>query len=88
MDIPCTQCGEPWDNHSFHDLAAELETTYTVIMRRFRSEGCAVFATWGVAPCEPDRHSLIRSELADILGDDIDGYAAEMEDYAYLLGGE
>lgn len=78
MDLVCTTCGEPWDlDYVLHD---EPEG--------FTRQGVAIVA----CPCckerghgkdlDPkarERLSAAR-ELGQLFGDDVDGYAAEIED--------
>lgn len=81
MDIICPKCGEPWEIDTLHDYADEVGSTYREISRQFRTKGCGeAFPTWGIA-CHADERSEIRTALADILGDDIDGYASLCEDF-------
>ena len=90
MDIYCTRCGEPWDLDTFHDVADEQGTTWEAAVAAFRSDGCG--ATGWCAPCEPRRtaRGSATDALFDILGDDVDGVAAMLEDFADLggFGGE
>ena len=83
MDIKCHRCGEPWELDTFHDVAAEQGITFDAAMRRFRREGCA--GTGWIEPCgrtyDPAK-SMALVELGDMLGDDVDGFAAMIEDFA------
>jgi hypothetical protein len=78
MDLVCTQCGEPWDlDYVLHD---EPEG--------FTRQGAAIVS----CPCckerghgkELDAEARERlsaaRERGELLGDDVDGYAAELED--------
>lgn len=82
MDLYCKRCGEPWDYYGvMHGDLTDEER------ERFRQgEGCP--ACFG----KPVEKKPFRAELAtvmeDILGDDLDGVASEMEDAEYLLGEE
>jgi len=87
MDIYCPICGEPYDMDEFHDVEG---MTFTQATRNFDATGCAVLAD-GIRPsyCKADRgpqgvFGLSAAEasgaLFDLLGDDIDGIAAMMED--------
>ena len=84
MDIYCHRCGEPWEIDTFHDIADERGETYAVVMSAFQREGCG--ATGWVAACERATGDGARmrgdlsAALADMLGDDVDGIAAMMED--------
>jgi hypothetical protein len=78
MDIVCTNCGEPWDiYHVLHDAEpGDFIRTNGVIKK---------------CPCCPkdgepklDEKTKMKLEaaavLGEILGDDIDGLACELED--------
>lgn len=81
MDVTCPKCGEPWENDTLHDYAEEVGSTYREIARQFRTKGCGVaFSNWGVT-CHADDRSAMRTALADLLGDDMDGYASLCEDF-------
>lgn len=93
MDVYCPKCSEPWDLDTLHEeveerngaLADSLRRPYDVeiaeVRADFRRRGCEAFGS---------RHSdhvasPIVSEVLDLLGDDLDGAAALLED-AELLG--
>lgn len=81
MDIYCTRCGEPWELDTFHDVADEQGTTWAAAVADFRSRGCV--ATGWTGECE--RVETLRgaatAALVDLLGDDVDGVAALLEDF-------
>lgn len=93
MDIYCPKCQEPWDIDTLHDaveernggLAAELRRPYDVefteVRQDFNRRGCEALGSRhgdGVA-------SPVVGEILDLLGDDIDGAAALLDDFeAYL----
>jgi hypothetical protein len=84
MDIQCPKCGEPWEIDTLHDYAAENDTTFTKLYRVFRTRGCGeAFAEWRIT-CIPDKDAEARTMLAEVLGDDVDGYAATLEDFGLL----
>ncbi len=80
MDIICTRCGEPWDvDYVRHEEPDEFERRGGVIT---------------VCPCcrnkpvklskeTKERLAAVR-EIAGLLGDDIDGLAATLEDFDLL----
>ncbi len=81
MDLYCQRCGEPWD---IYYVANEM--TPEEKGRFDRGEGC---------PCcfgKPVDKKPFRAELAgalsSVLGDDVDGLAAEMEDAEAMMGKE
>lgn len=86
MDLICPKCSEPFDNEVFHEVAEELGLTYDFVTSQFRSRGCGVaFAgseydnkSW----CDSHRHqgSPLVGAVYDLLGDDMDGAAAMLED--------
>lgn len=90
MDLICPKCLEPWDFDTIHEVAKELNSTFENTASRFRTLGCGPTfkdTSFGGSPCEEptsekgkDR-SAVASALADLLGDDMDGYAAMMEDF-------
>jgi hypothetical protein len=50
----------------------------------FRTRGCGeAFAEWRIT-CIPDKDAEARTMLAEVLGDDVDGYAATLEDFGLL----
>lgn len=78
-DIRCTVCGEAWDMDTLHDEADESRRTLAAVRNDFRKRGCAAINS---------PHATIRNTAAaeasailfDMLGDDIDGIAAMLED--------
>lgn len=81
MDIRCTQCGEPWAVDSLHDLVAEgAAVDFSDARRVFALEGCSAFGTSHAATTASPAIAM----LTDLLGDDVDGLAAELEDAAAL----
>lgn len=77
MDIRCPFCREPWDLDSLHDNALGL--SFEEAYRRFRTEGCG--SVLDNPACTSGRADPALAELADLLGDDADGYAALVEDF-------
>jgi hypothetical protein len=65
-----------------HDVAAEQNRTYTEVMRDFQQRGCeALGESHGEGESNPYADALY-----DLLGDDLDGAAAMMEDFPNLFG--
>jgi hypothetical protein len=91
VDLYCRICGEPWAIDSLHDAAEDLQKSFKDVSREFRSKGCealglpacagppseATDSTYGLRPQEA------ASALYDLLGDDVDGAAAMLEDMGY-----
>lgn len=95
MELTCPRCGDTYDNDEIHEEVSERAligetTTYAEVAAEFRTEGCgiALRELYGsTGPCERVRsmRTEAASALAELLGDDMDGYAAMMED-ADMLG--
>lgn len=88
MDLYCPKCGEPWDNEEFHYRAEETGTSYSFTAGQFREHGClALGGRCSPRELEPVALGLTRAEAAsalyDVLGDDMDGAAAMLEDFGF-----
>ena len=83
MDIYCKRCGEPWDALGAQDAEDMTREQY---QRMMAGEGCP--CCFGKEVKERPFRAELASALHDMLGDDIDGLAAEMEDAEYLMGAE
>jgi len=74
MDIYCPVCGEPWDvYYIFHDMEEPWKTKFR------QKQGCP--SCEGVKPEHQPECAFITGELLDIMGDDLDGLAATLEDF-------
>lgn len=87
MDIHCTICGEPWDIDSLHDAVADgMAEDWNGARRIFFSSGCG--SLFNGRPCSAEggdrRRAEISATLADVLGEDVDGIAAMMDDLEFL----
>ena len=77
MDIPCITCGEPWDmDYVLHDAPHEFQRTHG---RIDRCPACPATGRPVLSREERERLDLIAA-LADVSGDDLDGFVAELED--------
>jgi hypothetical protein len=99
MDIYCPKCGEPWDIDSLHEEASQRagswadSQTYSGIFETVRKDfyrrGCpavggrcstpdtATDSTFGLTKAQAF------SGLSEMLGDDIDGVAAMLDDMSW-----
>lgn len=82
MDLYCQRCGEPWDQYGVYNGDMDEEEK-----KRFL-KGTDCPACHGKEVKERPFRATLAAAMTDILGDDTDGIAAEMEDAEYLLGGE
>jgi hypothetical protein len=94
MDIRCPKCGEPWDMDTLHDevearngaLAAifrrPYEVEYNEVSADFRARGCPALTSYA-ATCSQATASPGIGILYDLLGDDLDGAAAMLDDLEY-----
>ena len=83
MDIYCKRCGEPWDFIGAADTADMSRQEYD---RMMAGDGCP--ACFGKPVEKQPFRARLMSELHAVLGDDIDGLAAEMEDAESLMGSD
>lgn len=81
MDIYCKRCGEPYDIFSLTDDMTPEEAG-----RFKRGEGCP--CCYGKPVEKQPFRAQLASALGGILGDDVDGLAAEMEDAEAMMGKE
>jgi len=79
MDLVCTRCGEPWSiDHVLHEEPESFERKGGVI---FRCPSCPKY----VYHNDRQRHRLkLIRELGELCGNDIDGFAATLEDLGLL----
>ena len=81
MDLYCKRCGEPWEFlYVTDEMTPEEKSAF------MKGEHCP--ACEGKEVEKQPFRAQIASALHDVLGDDIDGLAAELEDAEALLGDE
>ena len=83
MDILCIKCSEPFDMDEIHERASELgmpatEASFYKVLHDFQARGCPAL---GGKHNEDGEPSPVAAMLYELLGDDIDGAAAMLEDY-------
>ena len=82
MDIYCQRCGEPYDTYDINDFTiredgGKAEDFYT-------GQGCPS-CHWGKdAPAKQPTTAMFSEMLSDVLGDDIDAIACELEDAEWM----
>ena len=81
MDIRCTTCGEQWEMDSLHELVSEgTAIDFDDARGMFYRDGCKAFGcTHGTVAAHP-----IIGDLAELMGDDMDGFASELDDLGYM----
>lgn len=93
-DVICPKCLEPWDNDEIHEAVSERKANgdnswnYDKMYKLFREKGCG--AVFGGNSCKPSgtERSKILGELAEMMGDDSDGYISLVEDFGLDRVGE
>lgn len=85
QDIYCPKCGEPWDLDSLHEEAGDSDRTFSDVYSDFRKRGCdALAGAFGYTDCAQQARNSYRAQasaaLMDVLGDDVDGVAAMLDD--------
>jgi hypothetical protein len=79
MDLYCKRCGEPYDYyHIEHDIDPFERGQF------YRGEGCQ--SCKGKEVTKRPFRAMAMEALHEVLGDDIDGLAAELDDAEYLMG--
>jgi hypothetical protein len=89
MDLLCPLCGEPWDNDCLHEVEG---LTYRAAGRLFVRVGCAAIdgrttplpRCLDAAKARPEAVEARRA-IYDVNGDDLDGAAVNLEDFAYAF---
>ena len=86
MDIYCPKCAEPIELDYLHDIADDDGSTFTEVLHAFQSDGCeAVHAKCNPRATDRDRARASGAALMyELLGDDIDGAAAMLEDFEHM----
>jgi hypothetical protein len=80
--ISCGKCGQEW---SFDDLHAVEGQTYNKVVQQFYGEGCQALGYSCLDPEDADtKRAYFSSVLMDLMGDDLDGVASELQDMEWL----
>jgi hypothetical protein len=76
MDLVCTNCGEPWSlDYVLHDAPDDFSRSGAAII------GCPCCKDRKCELTKEERERLSAArELGELLGDDVDGYACQLED--------
>ncbi|KKM98458.1 hypothetical protein LCGC14_1157640 [marine sediment metagenome] len=81
MDVYCKRCGEPYD---LYHVQQDMEATER---RRFwDGEGCS--SCYGKPVERTPFRAQVTAALHDLMGGDVDGLAASLEDAEGMFGGE
>ena len=81
MDILCTCCGEPWDvTHVLHEEPHSFERNGALIS----ACPCCTGNRPEDLPAKAREDLDALKALALMLGDDVDGFAAILEDFSYI----
>ena len=82
MDVYCQKCGEPWDLCEVNELTLQYDQGTAKDFRK--GKGCPS-CKWGKKLNNVDhKRAEMSSILFDILGDNIDGIASELDDAEYM----
>lgn len=78
MDLYCPRCGEPVElDYLQHEVSPEERDEF------WNGTGCS--ACKGKEPARRPFRADLAGALRDLLGDDVDGIAAELEDAEYMF---
>ena len=83
MDLYCQRCGEPWDAYGARH---GMDMTADEYRKFIAGESCP--RCFGKEVERRPFRSELMSAMRDLLGDDTDGIAAEMQDAEAMLGGK
>ena len=77
-DLMCANCGEPWDfDYVIHDEPEEFVRKGSLISRCPNCRDKGKILTKDLDPIRQMK-TMAAVALADVMGDDLDGFAAEM----------
>ena len=77
MDMVCLTCGEPWDmDYVLHEAPHEFTRRHSRINR---CPACPATGRPALSAEEQERLEMIAA-IADVCGDDLDAFVAELED--------
>jgi len=82
MDVYCLNCGEPWDIFCLQDEPEEFKLAEENTGRIVACP-CCEGKPQDLSPQQSGRLESI-SAVAELLGDDVDGLAAMLDDLEYL----
>ena len=78
MDLICSRCGEPWDlDYVLHEAPDEFDRRGGLI----RACPCCHGEEPETMPAEKREKLAAVATVAELLGDDVDGLAALLEDF-------
>jgi hypothetical protein len=92
MDIICPRCGEPFDMDELHYIndpdmreadriyGTEHLLSYKQAYHIFQTKGCGVLLNDAPCPVRRNMRTAAATAFMDMLGDDVDGVAAMLED--------
>lgn len=84
MDLICPRCAEPWELDSLHDAEDPEQEgqllPFQEAWKIFSTKGCGVLFNGRQCTQVRDDRTAAANALIDLLGDDVDGIACELED--------
>lgn len=87
MDLLCPRCSEPWDLEELHHVyRGDDHIPFDDARQMFYKIGCAAMDGDTVPSCN-ERVTLTTeatSVIYELLGDDVDGAAALLDDFEYM----
>lgn len=84
MDIRCPICGEPWEMDELHELIPDECEDYHKAVSLFKNKGCEAFGCSHNETTKGKYAAKLSGMLFDVLGDDVDGIASELDDAEFL----
>ena len=81
MDLLCERCGEPWDLLGMQDEWTESQRRYFNVGRGCPACGGREESEFAHRAEGTSFARMAQAALRDVMGDDLDGLAASMEDF-------
>jgi hypothetical protein len=86
MDIPCPRCGELWHADVLHEIMDEAawdgkHLTYSQARKLFQKNGCGAVPGEKLCKTADNEKAELARMMFEVLGDDVDGIAAELADF-------
>lgn len=87
MDLYCPKCAEPHALDALRDEAQVNGRSFDAVRADFYRRGCEALSGLHNDPVDSELREGI-SLIYELLGDDVDGAAAELEDFMAMIGDE
>lgn len=86
LKVPAAPASYDWGDPGYQRYREAYEKCYATVREDFLTRGCVALTTYGMAQCEKreSNTTAAMSAMAELMGDDLDGVAAMMDDFAAM----